>query len=48
MAKDGALKPLREYLDPQGRFAQTDPAIVDEFQTAVNARWKECIKRSAE
>ena len=48
LAKDGMLKPLHEYLDPQGRFADTDPAMLDEFQAAVAARWQEYLKRSAE
>jgi len=48
IAKDGALKPLHEYFELQGRFAQTAPAILDEFQAAVTARWNEYVKRAAE
>ena len=48
LAKDGTLKPLHEYLDPQGRFTHTDSTALNEFQTAVNARWQKYLDRSAQ
>jgi len=48
MAKDGTLKPLRDYVGVQARFANADPAVIDELQGWVAARWDKFLKRAAQ
>jgi len=47
IARKGSLKPLKEYLKEQGRFASITDKQLDELQDWVNARWKRCLERSA-
>jgi pyruvate ferredoxin oxidoreductase beta subunit len=47
IAREGTLRPLREYLLPQGRFKNITENQIDELQAAVNTRWKRCLDRAA-
>ena len=45
--KGGNLKPIREYINEQGRFQRITEEQIDELQDWVNARWKHCLDRAA-
>jgi pyruvate ferredoxin oxidoreductase beta subunit len=46
IAKNGNLKPLREYLVEQGRFKNITEEQIEALQRWVNARWKRCLDRA--
>jgi pyruvate ferredoxin oxidoreductase beta subunit len=46
IAKNGNLKPLREYLMEQGRFKNITEEQIEALQRWVNARWKRCLNRA--
>ena len=46
IARKGKLKPLREYLRPQGRFQNITEEQVNKLQDWVNARWKHFLERA--
>lgn len=41
--RGGRLKPVREYLEAQGRFAHLDPPAIDALQQVVEARWQRLV-----
>ncbi|HTT26248.1 MAG TPA: thiamine pyrophosphate-dependent enzyme [Thermoplasmata archaeon] len=45
--KGGALKPVREYLDGQGRFAHLDDEEVARLQEQVRAKWEALLAEEA-
>ena len=47
IAKQGNLKPLREYLVEQGRFKNITREQIEALQQWVDARWKRCLDRAA-
>ena len=46
IARQGNLKPLREYLVQQGRFKNITEEQIEALQHRVNARWKRCLDRA--
>lgn len=42
------LKPVREYLEGQGRFGHLNAAEVEKVQLRVKSRWQELLHREAE
>ncbi len=48
LARGGKLRPLREYIEAQGRFGAVDDATMDKLQQWVETRWQECLRRDAE
>ena len=42
------LKPVKEYLAKQGRFAHLTPEEVERIQAAVVAEWEDLLRREAE
>jgi len=46
LAKKGNLKPLREYLEEQGRFKNITEEQIEALQRWVDARWKRCLDRA--
>jgi len=46
IAKNGKLKPLREYIREQGRFKNITEEQINKLQDWVNARWKRCLDRA--
>jgi pyruvate/2-oxoacid:ferredoxin oxidoreductase beta subunit len=46
IAKQGNLKPLREYLVEQGRFKNITEEQIEALQRRVNARWKRSLGRA--
>jgi len=48
LARRGALKPVKEYLQAQGRFQGLSPEEVAEVQGWVDRRWAEYLRRDAE
>jgi 2-oxoisovalerate ferredoxin oxidoreductase beta subunit len=43
----GTLRPLREYLERQGRFGHLTDAEVDAWQATVTARWHDLLARES-
>jgi len=48
MAKQGALKPIREYISLQGRFHGITEEMLDDLQKWVDTRWANYLRRDAE
>ncbi len=46
IARQGNLKPLREYLGQQGRFKNITEEQIEALQHRVDARWKRCLDRA--
>jgi pyruvate ferredoxin oxidoreductase beta subunit len=46
IAKQGNLKPLREYLGQQGRFKNITEEQIEALRHWVDARWKRCLDRA--
>ena len=47
LAKKGGPKPLREWLEAQGRFRNLTEEQVNELQERVNAQWQHYLDRAA-
>ena len=47
LAKSGELKPIREYIEVQGRYRGIDDATIDSVQKWVNERWQGYLARDA-
>jgi pyruvate ferredoxin oxidoreductase beta subunit len=45
LAAKGGLRPVREYVELQGRFRRITEAQIDELQRWVNDRWEEYLAR---
>jgi pyruvate ferredoxin oxidoreductase beta subunit len=46
IAKRGNLKPVREFIEAQGRFKKITEEQIDELQNWVNAKWKRYLERA--
>ncbi len=45
LAKQGALKPVREFLELQGRFRSADDGTIGAVQEWIDQRWKRALER---
>jgi len=45
LAREGKLKPVREYIERQGRFRRITDRQIDELQSFVDSRWEEYVAR---
>jgi pyruvate/2-oxoacid:ferredoxin oxidoreductase beta subunit len=46
LARQGNLKPLREYVVEQGRFKNITEEQIEALQHRVDVRWKRCLDRA--
>ena len=45
LAREGKLKPVRDYIERQGRFRRITDEQIGELQRFVDSRWLEYVAR---
>ena len=46
--KDLELRPVEEYLKPQGRFRHLSPEMIKQFQDQVTKNYKKLLKKTGQ